>query len=688
MTDVSATGIIHIVLSSLSVIAIVGCLGYCLTRPAKTAATYALAVALLFSGGLEVFDLLATLHSENFFEIKRFGLGAEAGLAFAWLLFSLIYARQGELHATSLFQRALLLCSAVAVVVPFVLPAETFLFSPDFVEERILFLNNPGYFFYVFLLLVIIVSLINLEMTLANATPGALWRVKFDVLGAGSYLVLLLIYYSQGLLYRSINMNLAPVRSFALLLGVGMILYSQFRRGGGVKIAVSRTVFYKSIVIFFVGIYLIALGLLGEGMKYFGEGFQRSMLLVLAFLSGLGLVVVLLSGSIKRKITIFLYKNFYQNKYDYRNQWLKFTECLSSYTSGEGLLSSILAGYCDTFGMGGGALYLANEDRSGFSLAATLEMDQAEPFFPMDDPVVELLGEREWVIHISEDVGGIDSAISRFAETESITFLIPLLLNKTIDGFIAIGRPINREESYNFEDYDLMKTFARQASSAILNLHLSRQLVQAKEMEAIGKVSSFVIHDLKNLVYTISLILDNAKEYIEDPEFQQDMLESLGNSVAKMNELIAKLKHVPEKDALRKESLDLLQLCRDTAGSIKGGDIRVSGVPTIAEGDREELRKVALNLLLNAVDATEGKGPVYVQVGRDDAPFFRVKDEGCGITPDFLHNGLFTPFRTTKAKGMGIGLYQCKQITEAHGGKIDVDSEVGKGSAFTVRLPQ
>jgi signal transduction histidine kinase len=134
--------------------------------------------------------------------------------------------------------------------------------------------------------------------------------------------------------------------------------------------------------------------------------------------------------------------------------------------------------------------------------------------------------------------------------------------------------------------------------------------------------------------------------------------------------------------------VDLLQLAHETALLVKGGNILVTGAPVIAEVDRDEFRKVALNLMLNAIESTAGKQPVTVEVGKKEAPFFRVKDEGCGIPEDFLRNSLFTPFKSTKKKGLGIGLYQCKKIVEAHGGKIEVISELDKGSEFTVWLPK
>jgi signal transduction histidine kinase len=135
------------------------------------------------------------------------------------------------------------------------------------------------------------------------------------------------------------------------------------------------------------------------------------------------------------------------------------------------------------------------------------------------------------------------------------------------------------------------------------------------------------------------------------------------------------------------ERADLLQLVTDTAALVNGAEVRVNGGAVIAEIDRDEIQKVALNLLLNAIDATDGAGPVMVEVGGIEQAYIRVKDEGCGISEYFLRRHLFTPFATTKTKGMGIGLYQSKQIVEAHGGKIEVSSEVGKGAVFTVWLP-
>jgi hypothetical protein len=155
-----------------------------------------------------------------------------------------------------------------------------------------------------------------------------------------------------------------------------------------------------------------------------------------------------------------------------------------------------------------------------------------------------------------------------------------------------------------------------------------------------------------------------------------------------MNDLISRLKNLPEKMSLQKSPVDLLQLAQETVHLIKGGSFRVSGDPVIAEIDREEIQKVALNLMLNAIEASEGNHPVSVEVGINDAPYIKVRDEGCGIPAEFLSNSLFTPFKSTKKKGLGIGLYQCKKIVEAHGGKIKVSSELHKGSEFTVLLPE
>jgi putative PEP-CTERM system histidine kinase len=204
----------------------------------------------------------------------------------------------------------------------------------------------------------------------------------------------------------------------------------------------------------------------------------------------------------------------------------------------------------------------------------------------------------------------------------------------------------------------------------------------------VGKISAFVLHDLKNLVSTLALVVDNAREHMDNPEFQEDMLQSLESTVTRMKGLIARLKKIGEKHSLRREHTDLLELAGGVAGHVGNGQVTVSGTSVIADVDREEMEKVLLNLLLNAMEASGAQEGVSVDVGCDGSSWIRVKDEGCGMSEEFLRKRLFKPFSTTKEKGLGIGLYQCRQIVEAHGGRIEVQSEVGRGSVFTVRLPK
>jgi putative PEP-CTERM system histidine kinase len=674
----------------LTITAISLALSYPLTalvRKDRSLATFVLFVALLITATVEVADFCAQFFPENLYFWKQIAIIAESCLAPAWLFYSLVFSRDRKLIAVPLVQKLIFPLTLSLIVVATFLPVRQFFYSPDFNTEQMLFLKTTGFYFYVGIMVTLVIALINLEATLTGASTVSRGKIKLEVLGTGGLLAILIFYYSQGLLFRTLDMHLTPVRSLAIVVAVALIASSQLRGGSGVKVVLSRQMAYRSFVLLAIGIYLIFIGLMGEGLKYFGETFQRSALVMVAFLAAIGLFLFIFSDKAKRKLILFLTRNFYKNKYDYRSQWLEFTERLSSAHSNHEVLMAILSVYCDTFGMGSAALYLCDSDRRNYFNAASMELDVGPRTYAKDDPLVSKLIEERKVVNLCEGYGEVGVDQDGFLRSQGLCFLIPLISNNLLDGFIMLGTQINPEEQYNFEDYDLMQTLAQQASSTLLNMRLTGELALAKEMEALGRIAAFIIHDLKNLVYTISLTLDNARTYISDSEFQEDMLGTLGNTVSKMNALISRLNTIPDKKGMPREKTDLMHLVKETVALVKRCEITIFGSSVQVNVDRQEIQKVVLNLILNAVEATDGKGPVSVEVGANDVPYVKVIDGGSGISEEFLHTKLFTPFQTTKKSGLGIGLYQCKQIVETHQGRIDVISTLGKGTAFTVWLP-
>ncbi|TVQ98213.1 MAG: PEP-CTERM system histidine kinase PrsK [Desulfovibrionales bacterium] len=648
--------------------------------------------ALLTTAGLELCDLLALHDPAGLERYRRWGMLTESLLPATWLGFSLTFARAQGVRGISRLQLVLLALSCAFPVWAGLASFEAFYFSPDFAEERLLFLTRQAVFFYTGLLLFLVLPLVHLETTLVASAHDQRWKIKLALIGAGVILVGLLVYFSQGLLYRTINLQLVPLRSTALLLGVALMGYSLAIRGADTRINLSRQMALKSVVLLVVGIYLLGLGLLGEGMKHFGPDFPKVLLAIIALISGAALLVVLLSASLKRKILVFLTKHFYENKYDYRLEWKKFTEHLSRAKTREDLEAAVLAGFCETFGMGSAALFLRDYESNVFQSRATLAMAGKPGTVAADDPLLRPMTHSDWICNLRQDSWASDTPeIIELFRKNRIVLLAPLNLNERLDGFIALGAPLDKGEVYTFEDYDLIKAMCRQVALALMNLRLADQLAQAREMEAVGKVSAFVAHDLKNLVYTLSLMLDNAREYMADPEFQDDMLVSLENTVKRMNVLISRLKTLPSSISLHLHPLDLADLARETAASLAAAPVRLEGRESLwVLGDREELRKVVLNLLLNALEAqgaAKTPHPITVAIIQDgEEAALHVRDQAGGIDPALLHDGLFTPFKTTKPKGLGIGLYQCKQIVTAHGGRIEVRNTPGVGAEFIVRL--
>jgi putative PEP-CTERM system histidine kinase len=268
---------------------------------------------------------------------------------------------------------------------------------------------------------------------------------------------------------------------------------------------------------------------------------------------------------------------------------------------------------------------------------------------------------------------------------------IPLLAGNQWLGVIILADRVGGIP-YSVEELDLQKCIGDQVAVSLLNLRLAGEVVTGKELEAFQTMSAFFIHDLKNAASTLSLMLQNLPVHFDDPSFRQDALRGIGNTVNRINQLIDRLSVLRRKLELKPVQFDLNRLVNETLEHLEGAPEvelikELHPLPQLVL-DREQLQSVLTNLVLNARDAVQPGGKVIVQTGQCDGwATLSVADNGCGMTPAFLRDSLFRPFRTTKKRGLGIGMFQAKMIVEAHRGQIQVESEVGSGTTFRVLLP-
>lgn len=677
--------------TSLSIAAVLaalclGCLVLCQKRHRSLGSGF-LAAGLLLMAGIEGADSIALSHPETWLSSKSVALVLESLLGFVWLLYALSFARKSPFRNLSTSSLILLVGALVPLLATLFLRADGFYFSPDFADEHLLFLSQGAYWFYFGILFIVVTALYHLERTLMAYPAMERIKILYEILGTGIIMVAVLVYYSQALLYRTLDMNLMPIRSLTLLIGVALCSYSRLRQGSTQGLLISREVATRSVVVFAICCYLLLLGAAGGGLRYFGLNNQRLLFIGFAILSTLVLALMLVSEKNRRKLNVFLHKHFYRHKYDYRNQWLMFTAHLSSADKMDKLQNAILTFYCETFGRKGASLYLLDIESGTYRQVISRGLEFPQASFLKNHPLVDYFNETDWVFNVEDQhVPNIDKIKHQF-ETLKVKLCVPLQYEQDLEGFILLGEPVNPGETLNFEDYDLMKVLASQATSVLLSAKLSAQLSTAQEMAAIGKVSTFIIHDLKNHVSNLTLMVDNAREHMDNPEFQADMLETLDETIGKVKGLITRLKNIKDKKELNLVPCDLADVVRRGVRAAGTQPEVVQGGEILACVDAGEIEKVVSNLVLNAHEAGSQNGSLVVHVGRGDMAFFEVIDQGCGMSDDFIRTRLFQPFQTTKQHGFGIGLFQCRQIIEAHGGSIEVTSSVGEGSSFKVHLP-
>ncbi|NWG04713.1 MAG: PEP-CTERM system histidine kinase PrsK [Syntrophaceae bacterium] len=654
-------------------------------------------IALGIEGVFRGLSLQAFL-TEQIHQWQRAGFYTAAFLPGIWLAFSLSFSRADYKKYLKKW-RWVILATFLFPLVTVILFGK-FLFQGEPIWETfshwLLPLGWSGVLFHVLFLIASIMILTNFESTLRASSGTVRWKIKFMIFGLASIFGVRIFTSSQALLFHAVYASIDRFYIILIILSNLLITFSLLRsRLLNVDIYLSETVLLRSLTILVAGIYLLIVGILAKLISFLKGHSPFFVEALLVFFALLGVCVILLSDELRQRIKRFIHLHFKRPLYDYRKEWMEFTQRTSCQLNMNDLCSSVVNMVSDIFGVSSVTIWLHNQKKEKFVLCGStvFSKSQSQGLRMARESSKEILHfVKNYRMPIDTDRPevflGVDSECFREAR---IKYCVPLFGGDDFLGIMTLNHKITKEE-FSLEDLDLLKMISDQTAASLLNLKLSEDLQKAKEMEAFQTMSTFVVHDLKNLASTLSLTIQNLPLHFDNPDFRNDALQVMGQGVNKINNMCSGLSMLSQKMELKKVETDLNKLIHTSLNCLNGSN-NISIIHDLKPVsklmiDPEQVQRVLDNLILNAKEAIGDGGEIKLTTEQEDSwVVFSVRDNGRGMSKEFIEQSLFRPFKTTKKQGMGIGLFQSKRIIETHQGKIEVESEEGRGTTFKVFFP-
>ncbi|MGB5473783.1 MAG: XrtA/PEP-CTERM system histidine kinase PrsK [Gammaproteobacteria bacterium] len=549
---------------------------------------------------------------------------------------------------------------------------------------------------YAGLLVMAVAGLVLVEQIMRNAHVESRRAVKYLCIGLGVIFIFDFYLYSTALMFQGFDVMVWEVRGFVNAMAVPVLAVAIARDPRlSLDIFVSRRMVFHTTALLATGVYLLAMGAGGYYIRDLGG--KWGTVLQILFLSGAGLVLMVLffSGRVRASMRVLINKHFFHYKYDYRDEWLRFIRTLSSGQPDDRLRERAIHSIAEIIDSPGGVLWMRQMNR--FEPVANWQMKVAvRDTVDADHPLISFMSRREWLIDIDEferDPELYNNLVlpEWLANMPGAWLVIPLIVHDDMLGFIVLARS-PAQQYFNWEDSDLVKTAGRQVAVHLAQLEASKALAEAKQFEACNRLTSYVMHDLKNLIAQLSLVVTNAAKHKGNPLFMEDAITTVNNSVQKMNRLLEHLR----SDTMQVQESTTVEVCgllgevvktMSANSPVPSLDCQASGIHILANRDR--CGAIIGHLIRNAQDATPDDGQVIVRLfKRTDRAIIEVQDTGSGMDEAFIKERLFRPFDSTKGKaGMGIGVYEARDYIHRMGGDLEVISRVGEGSTFRVRLP-
>ena len=544
------------------------------------------------------------------------------------------------------------------------------------------------------LVLLTVIGLVLVEQIYRSTRPEDRWAIKFLCLGLGGLFAYDFYLYANAALFNAMDAQVWAARGYVAALVTPLIAISAARNPEwAAPVGLSRSMAFHTASLMGAGIYLLLMAGAGYYLRLFGGEWGDVVQTVFIFAAAMLLVLLMFSGTLRARLRVFLSKHFFSYRYDYREEWLKFTRTLTEGQPGEQLCERTVEALARLVESPGGALWM-REGNTGYPRASHWNWADLNGNEPADSPFIRWLATKQWVVDLDEmktrrDLYGDLEMPAWIQRADDAWLVVPLMLHDELLGFVVLRHSLGNV-SFNWEVSDLLKVAARQASANLAQMRASNQLIVARQFESFNRTTTFVIHDLKNLVAQLSLLLANAKKHKHNPEFQADMLETVENAVARMNKVLAQLRR--GSDATRAQSVALADILAEAAASKQAFKLR----PTLSlppanlrvRAEAERLTRAIGHLLQNALEATPPDGEVTLRGFEESGwAIIEITDTGSGMDEEFIRTRLFQPFDSTKGAGMGIGAYECRETVRAMGGQLELTSTPGRGTRFRLSLP-
>jgi len=648
--------------------------------PAISAVAAALGIAALWSFAFAGFGRESVVEEV---------LLAASNLAWLWLLYRMFGHDQRDKNLAPI--RPVVAALALVETMQFALIAARLQYDAQPAAQELILQIS-----FTFRLLLNIGALVLAHNLYVGAAQQARIALRWPAAGLGALFLYDLNFYTIAYLGDGTPRLLEDLRAAALLVAVALFAFGLLRNRHELRFRPSRSFAFQSFSLLLIGAYLAVMVVVAQGLAYAGSDYGRILQTGFVLLASAVALTILPSRRLRAWLRVTLSKNLFQHRYDYRSEWLRFTDTIGrAGAQSAPLPERAVQAVADITDSPAGMLLTPREE-GGLTLAARWQWPDAQvPGEAICAEGAHFFEHSQFILDLDDlrraRPDGIPAAACPqwLLEDEASWALVPLLHYERLVGVVVLARPpIARR--LDWEDFDLLRVIGRQLASYLAEQTSQDALGEAQRFDEFNRRIAFVMHDIKNLASQLSLLARNAEKHADKPEFRADMILTLRNSTDKLQGLLARLGRYGSSGMGEREEFDLATLLEKVSGQYAGRH-QVSVVRNDecrVRAHAEALEQALVHLVQNAVEASGSDSPVLLELHKEPGDaVIEIVDSGSGMSPEFIRTTLFKPFHSSKPGGFGIGAYEARELVRAMGGRLDVESREGLGTRFVLHLP-